>query len=801
MTTALRGIRVLDLSDRSAALAGRVLADLGAEVIMVEPPGGNSIRHLAPKLEGVDPIEGSFAHQYFSANKRSVVLNLEAPGSAFLSLVATADVLIDSERPGHLDDLGLGHDALRAINPGLIQCSVTPFGLHGEWRHRRATDIVAGAAGGLIWLSGEPRGTPVQGGADVAYAMAGLIAASAISMALHQRDNTDAAGAHIDISLQEAAATAAMQTATPSNWTWFNQIPRRPGLSAALRCADGGYVGHMIRPDRFAKFLAWADSEDIDHGMTLDDWELSRLDAPRRGNPVGAATLALAAKLSRDEFFAGALEADLICLPVLSFEDHEQIDQYQVNAQFLTVDHGGIDCELGFVRSPVDGMDEDIVLRAAPLPGADQALVDGLAVLPPVRVVPAPATSPDPARALEGLRIVDFGWVLAAPIGTRLLASFGAEVIRVESAKRPDSMRSQIGPDGAPDAEMGGLFNVVNAGKKSLAVDLTTEQGMTLVKELIATADIVVNNFRPGAMERMGLGFGALIEAKSDIVSLNLPGAHRHGPWAVRPSMGNILMAASGFNMLTGFDGERPRGIGIAYPDFTGPHLLVATVLAALRQRKQGGAAQEIHLTQLTGMVALLGAEWMQYKATGVQPPRRANRDPNLCPHGVFAAAGSVHSDDEWAALAVHGDSEWARFCEVIGHVGLVDDERFATHDLRKQNEDALDEIIEAWTADKDKWDIADQLQAVGVAAAPVEHLAETYERDPQLRHHYQLLQQPVRPDVDIPINREAAQWAGHELRLTRSPAIGEHNQHVVCDILGHSEEHYVQLILDDVLT
>lgn len=271
MTTALRGIRVLDLSDRSAALAGRVLADLGAEVIMVEPPGGNSIRHLAPKLEGVDPIEGSFAHQYFSANKRSVVLNLEAPGSAFLSLVATADVLIDSERPGHLDDLGLGHDALRAINPGLIQCSVTPFGLHGEWRHRRATDIVAGAAGGLIWLSGEPRGTPVQGGADVAYAMAGLIAASAISMALHQRDNTDAAGAHIDISLQEAAATAAMQTATPSNWTWFNQIPRRPGLSAALRCADGGYVGHMIRPDRFAKFLAWADSEDIDHGMTLDD--------------------------------------------------------------------------------------------------------------------------------------------------------------------------------------------------------------------------------------------------------------------------------------------------------------------------------------------------------------------------------------------------------------------------------------------------------------------------------------------------------------------------------------------------
>lgn len=801
MTTALSGVRVLDLSDRSAALAGRVLADLGAEVIMVEPPAGNPIRHLEPRLDGVDPVEGSFAHQYFSANKRSVVLDLATQPAEFLALVATADVLIDTERPGHLSELGLSHSVLRTANANLIQCSVTPFGLHGEWRDRKATDLIAGAAGGLIWLSGEPRGTPVQGGADVAYAMAGLIAASAISIALHQRDTGEANGAHIDISLQEAAATAAMQTATPSHWTWFNRIPRRPGLSGALKCADGGYVGHMIRPDRFAKFLAWADREDIDHAMTPDDWKLSRLDAPRKGNPVAATTLALAAKLTRDEFFAGALEADLICLPVLSFEDHEHIDQYQINEQFLTVMHEDLHHELGFVRSPVDGMAEEVVLNAAPVLGADQALLDEAALDPPARTSSSPATSPDPAHALAGLRIVDFGWVLAAPIGTRLLASFGAEAIRVESTKKPDSMRSQIGPEGVPDPDMGGLFNVVNAGKKSLAVDLTTDQGMALVKELIATADVVVNNFRPGAMERMGLGFDVLTDLRPDIVSLNLPGAHRQGPWAVRPSMGNILMAASGFNMLTGFEGERPRGIGIAYPDFTGPHLLTATILAALRQRSQTGASQEIHLTQLTGMVSLLGAEWMQFKATGVQPPRRANRDPNLCPHGVFPAVGSEHSEDEWVAIAVEGQDEWVTLCSTMGRPDLIADVRFATHQARKLNEDALDEIISGWTATLDKWHVADALQAVGVAAAPVEHLAETYGRDPQLRHHYQVVQQPSRPDIDIPINREAAQWVGHELRLTRAPSIGEHNQHVVCDLLGHDDEHYVQLILDDVLS
>jgi crotonobetainyl-CoA:carnitine CoA-transferase CaiB-like acyl-CoA transferase len=801
MSTALSGIRILELSDRSAALAGRILADLGAEVIMVEPPTGNSIRHLEPKLDGVDPAEASFAHQYFSANKRSVVLDLESQRDQFESLLAGADVLIDTEPPGRLSGLDLGHDVLRAVNPALIQCSVTPFGLDGEWRDRAATDIVASAAGGLIWLSGEPRGVPVQGGADVAYAMAGLIAASAISIALHDRDNGGAGGAHIDISLQEAAATAAMQTATPSSWTWFNRIPRRPGLSAALECADGRYVSHMVRPDRFDKFLAWLDNEGIDHRMTAADWKLSRLDAPRKDNPVAAATLALAAKLTRDEFFEAALDADLICLPVLDFSDHEHVDQYQVNEQFLSVSHRSLGRDLGFVRSPVDGMAEAVALSAAPTLGADQILVDEVVAGRPRVGAPVPSVSPDPAKALQGLRVVDFGWVLAAPIGTRLLASFGAEVIRIESSNKPDSMRSQIGPDGVPDPVLGGLFNVVNAGKKSLAVDLTTRKGVELVKELIATADVVVNNFRPGAMDRMGFGFDVLRGLKPDIVSLNLPGAHRFGPWATRPSMGNILMAASGFNMLTGFDGERPRGIGIAYPDFTGPHLLTVAILAALRQRARDGNGQEIHLTQLSGMVSLLGAEWMQYKANGVLPPRRANRDPNLCPHGVFRTLPSQHSHDEWVALAVGDETQWVGFCAAIGLPELAQDDRFRNHRLRKANEDDLDKIISGWAATADKWDASDALQAAGVAAAPVEHLAETYERDPQLKNHYQTVHQPSRPDTDIPINREAAQWSGRTLRLKRAPELGEHNRSIVVDLLGHGEDEYLQLMIDDVLT
>ncbi len=778
MTRPLADLRVLDLADRSAALTGRILADLGAEVIMVEPPAGNSIRGLAPLIGGGE----SAAHQYFSANKRSIVLDPD--DDQFDALAATADVVIDNGQ--------LGHGRLLAANPAVVHCSVTPFGLDGEWRDWKATDLISVAAGGLAWLCGETRGKPVQGGSDVSAAMAGLIAVSGISVALQGAGS----GVHIDVSLQEAALMAAMQTATPSHWTWHNRIPRRPGLSNALRCADGKYVGHLVRPDRFDDFLAWAEREGIDHGMTSEDWRWAMLSAPRKDNPVSATTLALAAKLTRDEFAAGALEADIVCLPVLGFDDLEHTEQFIVNEQFLEVDNELLGQSLGFVRSPVDGMRDEIEIRRAPTLGEDHALLEELTRTP---VSTPPSGERDPATALTGLRVVDFTWVLAGPLGTKVLASFGAEVVRIESSTKPDSIRSQIGPDGVPDPDMGGLLNTVNVGKQSLAVDLTTEAGVALVKELIATADLVVNNFRPGALERMGFGYDVLREIKPDIILLNLPGAHRHGPWADRPSMGNILMAASGFNMLTGFEGERPRGVGVAYPDFTAPHLMATALLAALRQRDRTGEGQEIHLAQLSGMVSLLGAEWLAYKATGELPPRRANRDPNHCPHGIFPAQPSAHSDDEWMAIAVTGDDEWRTLAGLIGG-DLADDPRFATHELRKENEDALDELIAAWTAPQDKWQLAPALQDQGIAAAPVEHLVDTFERDPQLRHHYQTLQQPVRPDVDVPVEREPARWVGYEHRLRRSPGVGEHNHEIVCGILGRSNEEFAQLLIDGVL-
>lgn len=805
MSNALTGIRVIECCDGSATLAGRILADLGAQVIMVEPPDGSDLRHQAPYLDRQADPERGFKHLYFNTNKQSVVLDLNsvAGRAQFCNLVASADVLLDSQRPGQLEAWSIGHAVLRQYNPALIQCSVTPFGLTTPCKDWQANDLVAGAAGGLIQVSGSPQGIPSQGGADPSYTMAGLAAASAIMIALHQREAAEnAQGVHIDLSLQEATALAVMQTATPSQWTWFQRIPRRPGLSAAMPCRDGKFVSLLVRPDRFEGFLTWADKVGIDHGMTLDDWHWARLESPREGNPVAATTLALAAALTRDEFVDGALEADIICLPVLDFPDLELQEQYVVNDQFLDLQHDVFDQTLGYVRSPVDAMADGVKIVRAPLLGEHQQLLDELPALEDKQIDPtARLPMPDPSQALAGLTVVDFTWVLAGPIGTRILASFGAEVIRVESSTKPDSMRSQIGPQGKPDADMGGLYNVVNAGKKSLSVDLGKAAGMQLIKDLIAQADVVVNNFRPGALERMGLGYDVLKAIKSDIVLLNLPGAHREGPWAQRPSMGNILMAASGFNMLTGFEGERPRGIGIAYPDFTSPHLLVTTILAALRQRTATGQGQELHLTQLSAVLSLLGAQWMEFKATGQQPPRNANRNPNYAPHGIYPTqAESDPQTDAWIAIAVQEDTQFGRLCELMGQPQLVQDARFASHAARKQHEDELDELVRDWTETQEKWALSKLLQEHDIAAAPVEHLKDMLEVDAQLSRHYQTVRQPVAPDVDIPVDREAARWLGRNHDLVRAPGLGEHNQYVVQQLLGYSDEDFAQLMIEGVL-
>jgi crotonobetainyl-CoA:carnitine CoA-transferase CaiB-like acyl-CoA transferase len=804
---ALDGIRVLDLADESAVLATRILADLGADVILVEPPGGSRARWLAPFLDNEPGPERSLVHQYYNANKRSLTLGASGPERAaqLHRLVASADVLVETAPPADAHELGLEPAALRAHNPGLIQVSVTPFGRSGEWRERRANDLVANAAGGMLWLSGEPGDPPVHGAANPSFTMASLAAATGVILALAARDRDPAhRGTHLDISLQQATAMAVVQTANPTIFAWRGLVPGRPGLSAALRCRDGEWVGFVPRPDRFQGFVEWVREAGVETPLGADDWPWARVGAPSQGNPVARATRELADRLTREEFMERAFALDLLCLPITDFPYMERHEHFATNEQFFELEHESLGRRLGFVRSPVDALERDIPIRRAPLLGEHQAeLLEAPGPVAPVAVAVAagsPTTSgldPSPLHALEGVRVVDFCWVLAGPLGTRILANFGAEVIRIESSRRPDSLRQASGPDGKLDPDLAGLFNDANTGKRSFAVDLGQQRGRELVRELIATADVVSNNFRPGALERLGLGYAELRKLRHDIILLNMPGTHRRGPWSPRSTLGNTVMGASGYNHLIGFPHQRPRGLGVAYPDFTSPYLLATTVLAALRERDRTGRGQELDLSQLSGMISLLGVEWMAYRATGEQPARRGNRDPNWAPHAPYPTRG----EDEWCAIAIARDEEWATLSELMQRSELAADPRFATHAARKLHEDELDAIVSSFTRRHDRWELAERLQRHGIAAAAVENLRDTFELDPQLRHHYQLVRQPNAPHVDIPVDGEAIRFAGLEHRLERAPVQGEHNEYVVCQILGISPEEYAELVVDGVLS
>jgi benzylsuccinate CoA-transferase BbsF subunit len=425
-----------------------------------------------------------------------------------------------------------------------------------------------------------------------------------------------------------------------------------------------------------------------------------------------------------------------------------------------------------------------------------EEVLERLGDAPPAPGPRSTNTRESPWMPLKGLRVVDFCWVAAGPAGTRILADFGAEVIKVESAKRMDPLRNQLLPDGSRHFDLPDLFNDVNTSKKSFTVDLSTDAGKDIVRSLIAKSDVVTDNYTGGSLARMGFPYEELRKLNPRVVVLHLPGFDATSPWRSHRSLGNLLMAASGLNHLTGFPGRPPRGMGIAYPDFTTPFLTVATVLACIQERDRTGLGREMELSQLSATVSLLGAEWMQFGHTQQQPARPGNRDENHCPHGVFAAAGP----DRWVAIAVATEEEWLSFSQLIGGESLASDERFRTHASRKANEDLLEDIITMWTRGRDRWRIAEQLQAIGVAAAPVEDLRDLVDADPISRKHYQRVFQPSAKDTEIAIDAEPIRFAGETRVLRRAPMLGEHNSYVLDEILGLDERAIADLAIAEVI-
>jgi benzylsuccinate CoA-transferase BbsF subunit len=382
--------------------------------------------------------------------------------------------------------------------------------------------------------------------------------------------------------------------------------------------------------------------------------------------------------------------------------------------------------------------------------------------------------------------VLDFSWFGAAPIGTKLLADHGAEVIRVESMARLDLLRvsgSSHFRDYTPNLNGSGFFNDFNSSKYGITLNLNHPEGLAVARRLVAISDVVIDSFTRHAMCKWGLYYDDLVQIKPDIIVVSASQQGHTGPHADYLGFGYNLQALAGINALTGYPDGYPLGTSVNYPDFVVPMFVASVIMSALLYRHRTGLGQHIDLSQYQAMASTLGPVMMDYMTNGRVPLRSGGRSPHAAPHGVYRCDG----EDRWCVIAVYTDEEWLALCRVMGEPAWTREPRFRTLADRLQHQDALDTLLTAWTAQHPPEEVMRLLQEAGVAAGVVQNAADLLEHDPQLRHrgHYHQLNHPV---------TGATFYMGPPFRLSATPAhlrpapcLGQHNAYVYGQLLGLS--------------
>jgi len=402
-----------------------------------------------------------------------------------------------------------------------------------------------------------------------------------------------------------------------------------------------------------------------------------------------------------------------------------------------------------------------------------------------------------PTKLLEGIKVVDFTWAFVGPQTTKTLADCGAEVIRIESKTRPGFWRTR-GPfkDNIPGLDRGIPFATFNTNKLSITLNLTKPEGLEVAKRLIARADIVVDNFAGGTMERMGMGYEELQKVKPDIIMISACMHGQTGPYAAHPGFGNQLTALCGFSHISGWPDREPVDIG-AYTDLVAPLFNIVAVGAALDYRRRTGKGQYLDMSEYESGLHLLGPTLLDYTVNGRVANRVGNRFPYAAPHNVYPCQG----EEEFCAIAVFTDEEWQSLSKVMGNPAWTKDPKFSTFLARKENEEELDRRIEEWTVNYSSDELMSLLQAAGVpAGARRTGMDFQFDRDPQLkeRQFYQELDHPVIEKHRVRRPTFTLSKVTYDMRP--APLIGEHNEYVFNEILGMSDEEISQLVIDGVI-
>ena len=413
-----------------------------------------------------------------------------------------------------------------------------------------------------------------------------------------------------------------------------------------------------------------------------------------------------------------------------------------------------------------------------------------------------PSGTPAGTQPLGGLRVLDLAWVVAGPLVGRALADFGATVVRVESSLRVETARL-MGPfpGGTLNPQQSGLFENCNAGKLGLSLDLSRAEGRAVVRDLVRDwADVVVESFSPGQMADWGLGYADLSPLKPGLLMLSTSLMGQTGPWSSFAGFGNLGAAVAGYQGIVGWPDALPIGPFGPYTDYVAPRFGLVCLLAALDHRRRTGQGGWLDLSQAEAGIQFLAPWIAQCAANGREPAACGNRDAAMAPHGVYACAATPDDADPWVAVAVRSDREWQRLAELVGGAALAHDPRFATLDLRQANEDALEAIVGAWTANRSAAEVEQALLAIGV---PVHKAASSADMaaDPQLAARGHFVQLPHASMGLCTVENARYLLSGTPAATPRSaPTFGRDNLQVLRDFAGYSDRKITELVDAGVL-
>ena len=726
---ALDGVRVVELSTGvAAAFCCRYLAGLGADVVKVEPPGGDPTRRLPPFIDAERADESSALFLYLNTGKRSVVLDVgkAEERERLRGLIAQSDVVVEDAPPGELAALGLGYADLAAGQPRLVVTSLTPFGQDGPYALRQAEAVTVSAWGGLLHTTGSPDREPlIQGGHQIEY-QSGLVAALATAAAIVRAESPGGTGTHVDCSAMEAVSVMLdpnmyWNVIDPDEGRMWAAMSRRlgnqsPGAPRGVWPCRDGWVLAIPRLDRPVSALA---------ELTGDE----RFTDPRLQTVAGrsefadelvALLLPWLADRTREQAFHEAQALGHYFGYVCTVDELPSLPQLKARGFFREQEHPV--AGTATYPGPPGVMYASPWKRSrAPMLGEHTARFPDAATGGSVRWRgETGAAATDSPLALDGVRILDFTRAWAGPLATRLLADLGADVVKVHAL-------GGEGPRRNPTT--GAYWRMLDGNKRAIAINLRAPEAPSVVKRLVRSTDIVVENFSRRVMPAFGLGYEALKEVRPDLIMVSMPGFGSTGPERDYRALGETIEGLSGLVSLTGYRHEDvPMKSGINYGDPIAGFTSALLAIAAVRHRRRTGEGQWIDVSHLEASVQFLGEWVVAHSRTGELPKRLGNGHTAMAPHGVYPAAGN----DRWIAIAVRDDERWRAFVSVVDLPGLRNDPRFASAALRIHHRDELDALVAAATASSAAPELASALNAAGVAAAPVQTAADVLED----KHH-----------------------------------------------------------------